>query len=189
MKNELIKLATYLDSKGYYKEANYLDNFIKNASHQDRMIEERNCMMDRRTNATNAWEGFDPKSNTIAISWTKYNDNDEEEEVTLNLPAKFEVCDLCGGKGTTVNPSIDAGGLSSEDFDEDPGFREDYLGGAYDISCPQCGGKRVVPTVNFDGLNIEQKKEFDEYQREQEEAARDAEADRKTYMAEMGYGW
>ena len=46
-----------------------------------------------------------------------------------------------------------------------------------------------VPVVNYEGLNPEEKKEFDEYQREQAEESADAESDRRTQMAEMGYGW
>lgn len=69
---------------------------------------------------------------------------DEERE----LPYKMEVCDLCRGHGTHVNPSIDSHGLTSEDFDEDPGFREEYFAGAYDQTCNKCGGMRVVPVAD-----------------------------------------
>ena len=54
------------------------------------------------------------------------------------------VCPVCNGEGKTVNPSIDAGGLTREDFDEDPDFREDYMSGMYDITCRACNGQRVV---------------------------------------------
>jgi len=201
MIKELIKLSTHLDDKGCHKEADYLDVLVKRASYQDRMMEERNYMMDSRTNATDAWEGFDPGSNTIEVSWTRYLDDDEmtqiegteewveEEEVTLRLPAIFELCDLCSGSGSVVNPSQDASGLSEEDFERDPDFEEEYKSGRYDITCPQCRGKRVIPVINYEGLSVEQKKKFDDYQREQAEAAADAESDRRTYMAEMGYGY
>lgn len=66
----------------------------------------------------------------------------------VDLPAKFEVCDTCQGKGSHVNPSIDSGGLSREDFDEDPGFREEYFSGAYDVPCYGCAGRRVVPVID-----------------------------------------
>lgn len=202
MLKELIKLSTHLDSKGYHKEADYLDILAKRASRQDQIMEERNYFMDPRTNAENAWEGFDPETNTIEISWTKYLDigqtdeeldeegigSEEEEEVTLRLPARFEVCDLCNGKGTTVNPSIDAGGLSQEDFDEDPDFEEEYFSGMYDIPCPQCRGKRVIPVINEAAMSKEQKAAYDEYTEEQQEIAKDNYADRRTYMAEMGWG-
>jgi len=54
------------------------------------------------------------------------------------------VCPVCDGEGTTVNPDIDANGLTAEDFNEDPDFREDYMSGVYDITCAACLGNRVV---------------------------------------------
>ena len=66
--------------------------------------------------------------------------DDWDGEVTV--PCNVDVCDMCNGTGRVVNPSIDCGGLTDEDFyDEDPDFEEDYFSGAYDVSCPQCGGK------------------------------------------------
>jgi hypothetical protein len=189
MINKLIKLVAYFNNKGLVKEADYLKAVIKKASYGDRMIEERNYMNDRRTRAKDAWDGFDQATNTITISWTDYDEEDYEVEKELKLPARFELCDLCEGKGKVVNPSIDAGGLSRDDFDEDPGFEEDYHSGRFDIHCPQCQGKRVIPAVDYERLSGEEKKEFDQYVHDQEEAARDAEADRRTMMAEMGYGW
>lgn len=64
---------------------------------------------------------------------------------TFEIPARFEVCGTCEGKGSHVNPSIDADGLSSDDFDEDPDFRERYFAGDYDTTCYGCRGSRVVP--------------------------------------------
>jgi len=58
--------------------------------------------------------------------------------------AKYIVCPTCEGEGKTVNPNIDAHGLSAEDFREDPDFAEDYLSGLYDVTCRACHGKRVV---------------------------------------------
>lgn len=60
------------------------------------------------------------------------------------LPAKYEVCPDCQGRGQYVNPSIDSHGLSSEDFDQDPDFAESYFGGDYDITCQSCCGNRVI---------------------------------------------
>ena len=50
------------------------------------------------------------------------------------------ICRTCRGEGTTVNPNIDANGLSAEDFYDDPGFAEDYMSGVYDVSCGACNG-------------------------------------------------
>lgn len=68
------------------------------------------------------------------------------------VPIHFEVCLTCEGKGTHVNPPIDCGGLSGEDLYEEPDFTEDYLGGAYDVTCYECKGERVVPVIDFDSI-------------------------------------
>lgn len=60
-------------------------------------------------------------------------------------PYKWVVCDLCEGKSTVVNPSIDCCGLTAEDFRDDPDFADDYIGGCYDITCPRCGGRSTIP--------------------------------------------
>lgn len=58
---------------------------------------------------------------------------------------RWIVCPVCEGKGTHVNPDIDANGLTAEDFDEDPDFAEDYRSGVYDVTCYTCKGRTTVP--------------------------------------------
>lgn len=58
--------------------------------------------------------------------------------------SKWVVCPVCRGEGKTVNPDIDAHGLTREDFDEDPDFQESYLRGDYDITCRACNGRTTV---------------------------------------------
>jgi DnaJ-class molecular chaperone len=57
---------------------------------------------------------------------------------------KWIVCPVCEGEGVTVNPNIDAHGLTAEDFREDPDFAESYRRGDYDVRCAACHGQRVV---------------------------------------------
>ena len=58
---------------------------------------------------------------------------------------KYRVCPTCGGSGSIVNPAVDGGGLTAEDFErEGPEFEAAYFGGVYDQACPECGGQRVV---------------------------------------------
>jgi len=89
-------------------------------------------------------------------------ENDAGETLTVELPAHREVCPLCQGKGSHVNPAIDAHGITSDEFDEDPEFRESYLRGVYDVPCYECDGKRVVPVVDREGLTPEQKADLAE---------------------------
>tara|TARA_R110000803_G_scaffold23018_2_gene56704 strand:- start:199 stop:618 length:420 start_codon:yes stop_codon:yes gene_type:complete len=98
-----------------------------------------------------------------------------DEETVVELPVRWEVCDVCEGEGKHVNPAIDCGGLSAHHF-EDPDFAEDYKRGAYDVPCNCCGGKRVVEAVNWEALSDGQRKAYedqleDEYNSRQENLA------------------
>lgn len=75
----------------------------------------------------------------------------------LALPLIWVICPVCRGEGKHVNPAIDCGGLSREDFDEDPDFAEDYFSGAYDQECNRCGGRSSIQEVNWDALSDEQR--------------------------------
>lgn len=67
---------------------------------------------------------------------------------TMEIPFRWAVCGVCDGRGKHVNPSIDCGGLTREDFDDDPDFAEAYHGGRYDVTCGECRGRRVVPELD-----------------------------------------
>ncbi len=106
-------------------------------------------------------------------------DDETEDELEVELPAKFEVCGTCDGKGSHVNPSIDSEGISAEDFDEDPDFEESYFAGHFDVSCNECGGLRVVPKVDEEALSEPQKAQFKSFL--------DAESSRWEYEAERAH--
>ncbi len=77
----------------------------------------------------------------------------DDEEMQVTFPMKFVVCDVCDGKGTHVNPSIDAHGITEDEFSSwDNEEREMYMSGAYDITCATCKGDRVLPTINEDAV-------------------------------------
>jgi hypothetical protein len=75
-------------------------------------------------------------------------DEETDADYRVEVHFKYDVCSVCNGKGSQVNPSIDAGGLTAEDFDEDPDFREEYLQGSYDEPCSGCDGLRVEPVID-----------------------------------------
>jgi hypothetical protein len=72
--------------------------------------------------------------------------NDEGYEVEHSLPSRWEICDRCRGNGKHDHPAF-ANGLTQEDFDQDPDFREEYMRGRYDVRCDECrgAGKVLVP--------------------------------------------
>lgn len=98
----------------------------------------------------------------------------QPEPHVIVFRARYEVCDLCDGKGTHVNPDIDCGGISSDDpfweddidYDDDDGPTSRYMRGDYDVACYACKGKRVVPVVaednNADDLKLWHKKQRDD---------------------------
>lgn len=51
------------------------------------------------------------------------------------IPAKYEVCSTCDGRGQYVNPAIDEHGITADEFAEDPDFAEDYHRGTFDVTC------------------------------------------------------
>jgi hypothetical protein len=61
------------------------------------------------------------------------------------IAVTFVVCPTCDGRGVHVNPSIDAHGISADEFAEDPDFAEAYHKGVYDVSCYECNGASVIP--------------------------------------------
>lgn len=65
----------------------------------------------------------------------------------------FAICPTCEGSGKHVNPSIDSQGISPEEFYSDPDFEEAYFGGAYDVTCVECQGNRVVEACETDGCS------------------------------------
>lgn len=86
----------------------------------------------------------------------------------VRLPTHKEVCSVCRGEGSTVNPSIDCNGLSAEDFREDPDFAEEYMRGTYDEQCRHCGGLRVVDVVDWDAVPADVKAEAESQRREED---------------------
>lgn len=92
---------------------------------------------------------FDERRMTLTMD----TEDDEGNEIEVSVRAKLGLCPTCEGRGTHVNPSIDDNGISAEDFDEDPDFREGYFQGRYDVPCYECGGLRVVPVPDEDDPN------------------------------------
>jgi hypothetical protein len=109
------------------------------------------------------YESFDQTRMTFTIiEYGEENSEGELEEKEIELPAMWELCGLCQGRGSHVNPSIDSCGISNEDFAEDPDFRESYFSGAYDVPCYRCSGRTTEPVVNEEGLSEEVKKLYHE---------------------------
>jgi hypothetical protein len=123
----------------------------------------------------------DPRTQRAAEKPVIYfYDEVTDEENVVELPTHWEVCDLCEGEGSHVNPSIDCNGLDEEQ-ENDPDFMGDYLSGKYDIACNRCGGKRVIQEVNWDAVSEEHKHEYHRQQQWEHES-------RQEQLAELRAG-
>lgn len=92
-----------------------------------------------------------------------------EDGTEKPLPTIWVVCSVCNGAGSHVNPSIDCGGLSAEDFAEDPDFAEDYGAGVYDQTCNKCLGRTTVRAVNLDALSPEDRAAYERQTRDDDD--------------------
>jgi len=97
--------------------------------------------------------------------WTGEGPPEEVEvEDTYELPCKYVVCSRCNGKGTHVNPSIDGNGITSSEWAEwDDEEKDHYMSGAYDVSCEECHGLRVVPEVDAERCDPVILKAYEDY--------------------------
>lgn len=109
---------------------------------RNQMLEERNYLNDRRVRNAEWYANRDVNEEkmVILIALT----DDEGDEIEHELPARYEVCPTCEGKGKHVNPGVDASGYFPGESDYD----EDYTRGVYDVTCSTCHGKRVVLEVD-----------------------------------------
>lgn len=112
--------------------------------------------MDRRdhTDSYRWWNEVSPDRRKVTLRDGFDEDLEEVEKKWYHI--KWVVCTMCQGRGEYVNPSIDSHGLTREDFDEDPDFKEDYISGVYNMSCELCGGRAVEPEFDED-YNVDAK--------------------------------
>ncbi len=122
------------------------------------------------------------------IKVTILEDDDTEREV--EFPSVNEVCDECGGEGFVLCEGMRGYAYSAEEFAEsfDDEDREAYFtrGGKYDVQCPCCKGKNVVPVVDEKQLSPSQLEDFQIWQEQDAQRARWDAEDRRTMRMESG---
>ena len=146
------------------------------------MIEQMNYDSDPRVEAGRGGTWYESFDESAMVAKIQIFDEDGDECGVMDVPVSFGVCGLCSGKGSHVNPSIDCGGLSSEDFADDPDFASDYFSGAHDVQCAECHGKRVVPEICWDvlsGLQREAVSRMDEVAADRAECEAEMAAERR----------
>lgn len=115
-----------------------------------------------------------------AMRATFFLDSGEGGEPTVHsLSLKWKLCPTCGGCGCHVNPSIDSGGLSAEDFEDDPDFRELYFNGSYDVECYECAGRTTVLSIDEETSNPESLKVANDLFEDRLDFIRECESERR----------
>ena len=121
----------------------------------------------------------DPRTrDNSPITTVEMYDNETDELVEIEVPTVWEICHMCSGNGTHVNPSIDCCGLTHEDFAEDPDFLDEYMSGTYDVQCRTCKGTGKVRVPDYDALTDEQREGLEELERDRAQWAAEEAAER-----------
>lgn len=112
---------------------------------------------------------------------TRYDEDDDDLEVTEQLPTVWTVCGRCDGEGHHTNPAIDGHGISAEEWarDWDEEDRRAYAQGLYDVRCEVCRGKRLVAVVDREACTDEQLEALDELEQDLAYAAAERAAERR----------
>lgn len=120
---------------------------------RNQWIEERNYYNDYRVRNAERYAHRNVDEDRMVIFLT-LPDEETGDDVEHEVPAKYDVCPTCEGRGKHVDPSIDASGYSpdEDDYYGDPDEYEEgrspYERGVYDVPCMTCHGKRVVLEVD-----------------------------------------
>jgi len=101
-----------------------------------------------------------------SFSWTY--ENEEGEEIEVQIPARWEICDVCHGEG---KHSLDIGMITADEWNQEWSYeeREDYMSGRYDRQCECCCGSGKVKVADLDSMDPELRKRYEEWEREEAE--------------------
>lgn len=90
-------------------------------------------------------------------------DEEAGDVVPVDLPARYEVCPNCEGRGTQCKLGAMTGSEWAEACHDDPDFSDNYRSGMYDDVCHECSGLRVVLEVDEDLLDQKTKVRLHEH--------------------------
>lgn len=102
---------------------------------------------------------------------------DTDPETAVDLPARFEVCPRCKGRG--VHDCWEGGMTGEEMAAQGPEFFADYGAGLYDTACTTCGGRRVVEVLDRPLIPVELLRRYDAQEAEDREYRALATAERR----------
>ncbi len=109
----------------------------------------------------------------------------DDGEVTMDLPSRKGVCPECEGEGFVLCPGMRGHAYSAsefaESFDDEEAAEYFRRGGRYDVKCHVCHGANVVDEVNLAVCNAAQRAHYERFIAQEREYAaweRMAEAER-----------
>lgn len=153
--------------------------------------EENNYRNDPRVCNAQDQASFDSCCDVRRMVYTLNREDESGEIQTFTLPIMRVVCPTCDGRGTHVNPSIDAGGIAGDDEDfwsEDLDYEDEdeegnpvsrYHSGVYDVQCGTCHGNNVVCVINRTGADLEALEAWDSLCEDQEDYEAERAAERR----------
>ncbi len=110
----------------------------------------------------------------LTMTFVPESEDGDFVERTVEVPAYWEICGRCRGDGAHVHPGIDGNGITASEWAEwAPEEQEDYMTGAYDVACSQCGGTGKILHPDRDRCSPEIRALLDERERQEQERARD----------------
>ena len=112
---------------------------------------------------------FDAGCDLRNMTFTFTQETEEGEETSYTLPITMEVCPTCRGRGTHVDPSVDAGGYYDDGDDCDEYGENLYFSGFYDMVCQTCHGRNVVAGIDRHLADSDALKVWDKKSEEDEE--------------------
>jgi hypothetical protein len=139
---------------------------------------DRNYFNDFRVVAANKRSMFDAlNSRRMLALVTLFNEEGDEEQ--HEVPYKLGVCPTCEGKGSHVNPGIDAHGIGHTEWAEwDQDDRDTYQQGGYDVCCYECHGEKVVPEIDTARVDPEILRRIHEKEQDERDTAAEYAAER-----------
>jgi len=94
--------------------------------------------------------------------------DEDDNRITLSLPATWEDCSFCDGTGKTLRGGLAGAVFTAEDINEDPEFFEDMANGAFDVPCDKCKGSGAMKAYDLDEIDVHIRVRI--YERDREEA-------------------
>lgn len=95
-----------------------------------------------------ASEGF---GHSIRFTHPALYNEETEQEVVLNLPARRIVCPTCNGYGHHFRTDLDENSFVREIREErDEEGWQMYLAGYFNQACSQCQGEKVIDSIDWE---------------------------------------